>query len=292
MSTFMDKQLLEPYTYLSEVPGKEVRSHLISSFNKWLGLNKDIMLKIREIVQMLHNASLLIDDIEDNSKMRRGLPVAHTVFGIPLTINCANYVYFLAMDKCNQLGKPEATQIFIEELISLHKGQGKDIYWRDTNSCPTEEQYKEMVLEKTGGLFRLAVRLMQVFSASKSDFIPLVNYLGLYFQIRDDYINLQSSTYMVNKSFCEDLTEGKFSFPIVHSILSNTEDKWLLNILKQKTESKELKEAAVEYMSKMGSFKYTLQVMETYKTLVLEEIQKLGGNDELSTLIIELDSKL
>lgn len=67
-----------------------------------------------------------------------------------------------------------------------------------------------MVLDKTGGLFRLAVRVMQAFSTNKTDYIPLVNSLGLFFQIQDDYMNLQSEEYANNKSFCEDLTEGKY----------------------------------------------------------------------------------
>lgn len=102
--------------------------------------------------------NLRIDDIEDNSKLRRGVPVAHLIYGVPATINCANYMYFVAMQKCSDLGNPEATRIFIgivdidmtiEELINLHKGQGFDIYWRDNAVCPTEEQYKVMVSKST-----------------------------------------------------------------------------------------------------------------------------------------------
>jgi geranylgeranyl diphosphate synthase, type III len=62
---------------------------------------------------MLHNASLLIDDIQDNSKLRRGAPVAHSIYGVPLTINAANYVYFLAMQKALTLKHPDVTQIFV-----------------------------------------------------------------------------------------------------------------------------------------------------------------------------------
>jgi geranylgeranyl diphosphate synthase type 3 len=284
--------ILEPYKYLSEVPGKEVRALLIASFNKWLNIDDEQLHKIKMVIQMLHNASLLIDDIEDNSKLRRGVPVAHTVYGIASTINCANYVYFLAMDQCYHLGRPEAVQVFLEELLHLHRGQGYDIYWRDNNKCPSEEEYKMMVTEKTGGLFRLAVRLMQVFSENKTDFIPLVNDLGLFFQIRDDYINLQSEKYMLNKSFCEDLTEGKFSFPIIHAILKNPSDHRLQNILKQRTESTELKIYAVEYMKKMGSFEYTKKVIEEYRNSIMEKIDALGGNDQLKKVVEELWSSM
>eukprot|EP00002_Diphylleia_rotans_P019225 TRINITY_DN3721_c0_g1_i4.p1 TRINITY_DN3721_c0_g1~~TRINITY_DN3721_c0_g1_i4.p1 ORF type:complete len:223 (-),score=43.26 TRINITY_DN3721_c0_g1_i4:749-1417(-) len=188
-----EKALFQPYLYTVREPGKEVRSRLIHAFDCWLRISKEKLESIKEIVRQLHNASLIIDDIEDNSVLRRGLPVAHSIYGIALSINSANYVYFIAMQKCIELGSPGTLSVFAEELIHLHRGQGFDIYWRDNCICPSEEEYRNMVLGKTGGLFRLAVRLMQTFSENDSDFLPLVNALGLFFQIRDDYINMQSS---------------------------------------------------------------------------------------------------
>eukprot|EP00126_Sphaerothecum_destruens_P012950 Sdes_comp22154_c0_seq1m20671 len=225
--------LTEPYTYLAQYPGKEIRSLLMKSFDVWLKVPCDRFKTIEEIVRMLHTSSLLVDDIEDNSKLRRGVPTAHKIFGIPQTLNCANYMYFQALQKVLLLNSPEAVNIFTEEMIELHRGQGLDIYFRDHQACPSEQQYKEMVERKTAGLFRLAIKLMQLFSENTQDFIPLVNILGLYFQIRDDYANLSSLQYMKSKSFCEDLSEGKFSFPIIHSILSDPMNTQLVNILKQ-----------------------------------------------------------
>jgi geranylgeranyl diphosphate synthase type 3 len=60
-----------------------------------------------------------IDDIEDNSKLRRGIPVAHLIYGIPATINCANYMYFLALQQCGNLGNSQATSIFIGSNLFL-----------------------------------------------------------------------------------------------------------------------------------------------------------------------------
>ena len=79
-----------------------------------------------------------------------------------------------------------------------------------------------MVNNKTGGLLRLAVRLLHAESVETRDLIPLANLVGVLFQIRDDYMNLASANYTKEKGFCEDLTEGKFSFPVIHSILQTT----------------------------------------------------------------------
>ncbi|XP_024617219.1 geranylgeranyl pyrophosphate synthase isoform X6 [Neophocaena asiaeorientalis asiaeorientalis] len=81
--------LLEPYKYLLQLPGKQVRTKLSQAFNHWLKVPEDKLQIIIEVTEMLHNASLLIDDIEDNSKLRRGFPVAHSIYGIPSVINSA-----------------------------------------------------------------------------------------------------------------------------------------------------------------------------------------------------------
>ncbi|KAI8424034.1 hypothetical protein MSG28_002670 [Choristoneura fumiferana] len=94
---------------------------------------------------------------EDNSILRRGIPVAHSIYGVASTINAANYVMIIALEKTLELGHP----------------MGMEIYWRDNFHCPSEEEYKEMTVKKTGGLFMLAIRLMQLFSENKSDFSKL-----------------------------------------------------------------------------------------------------------------------
>ena len=71
--------LLEPFNYYGKLPGKGIRPRMIAAFNQWLQVPDAVISRIAEITQKLHNASLMIDDIEDNSKLRRGTPVAHVV---------------------------------------------------------------------------------------------------------------------------------------------------------------------------------------------------------------------
>jgi geranylgeranyl diphosphate synthase, type III len=88
--------------------------------------------------------------------------VAHSIFGVPQTINSANYVYFRALNEVQSMHNPRAVLVFTEELLNLHRGQGMDLFWRDTLTCPSEADYIEMINNKTGGLYRLALKLMQV----------------------------------------------------------------------------------------------------------------------------------
>ncbi|KAF9347391.1 geranylgeranyl pyrophosphate synthetase [Mortierella sp. NVP85] len=145
-----------------------------------------------------------------------------------------------------------------------------------------------MVNDKTGGLLRLAVKLMQEASSSQVDYVPLVELLGIHFQIRDDFMNLQSSQYSNNKGFCEDLTEGKFSFPIIHSIRSNPNNRTLLSILKQRPTEPELKRHAIKIMNSTGSFDYCRTRLAEYEKLARDEIHRLGGNARLELTLDRL----
>ncbi len=134
-----------------------------------------------------------IDDIQDGSELRRGSPAAHCVFGTAQSINSANYAYFLAQQELLSLESPAKTmQIFIEELLNLHRGQGIELFWRETLTVPSEDDYLLMISNKTGGLFRLATRLMQAVSSTTYNILPLAELVGLIFQIRDDHQNLCS----------------------------------------------------------------------------------------------------
>ncbi|KAF2665159.1 terpenoid synthase [Microthyrium microscopicum] len=323
-SSEKEKVLLGPFEYLYGQPGKDIRGQLVSAFNEWLQVPEDKLAVITKVVGMLHTASLLVDDVEDSSLLRRGEPVAHNIFGVPQVINSANYVYFLALQELSTLNNPLCIQIFTEELLNLHRGQGMDLFWRDTLTCPTEADYLEMVSNKTGGLFRLAIKLMEAesttlrksgstalqdttsvpkespatagadqtqantsakstSSASELTCVPLTTTIGLLFQILDDLLNLCSTTYHSRKGLAEDLTEGKFSFPVVHAIRAQPSNLVLLNVLRQRTQDIEVKRYAVDYLEKCGSFEYTRRVIAELERKAIKEIgrleEKIGGRE-------------
>ena len=290
--TAQDEILLEPFTYLLRKKGKDIRPKLLKAFNVWLKVPDEKVKLIGDIIQMLHNSSLLVDDIQDNSVLRRGNPCAHKIYGVASTINSANYVYFIGLEKILELNNPEAVHIFKESMLELHRGQGMEIYWRDTFMCPTENEYRDMTVRKTGGLFNLAVKLMQLFSNNEEcpqyNYVELTSLLGLYFQIRDDYANLCLDEYFANKSFGEDLTEGKYNFPIIHAIKKYPKDNRLNNILRQRTQDIDVKKYAIKILEDAGSFRYTRDQMRLLDNKIRAEIGKLNGNDVLIRVMDDL----
>eukprot|EP00744_Colponema_vietnamica_P002697 GILI01004199.1.p1 GENE.GILI01004199.1~~GILI01004199.1.p1 ORF type:complete len:341 (+),score=65.55 GILI01004199.1:96-1118(+) len=309
------EELLAPFTHVCSLSSKGIRSKLVDAFNAWFFLPEALANEVKVCVDMLHNASLLIDDIEDGSELRRGAPAAHRVFGTPLTLNCANQVYFIALQKVMSLpalavalsndasSQPslrehytsnlasitvELSRIFTEEMITLHEGQGMDILWRDTYRCPSMDEYDTMVLKKTGGLFRLALRMMMTLAPPhpylteerKQQFTLLVETIGVFFQTLDDYLNVSNEQYHQNKTFCEDLTEGKFSYPIIHSVhvAQAMCDQRLFHILKQRPTDIAVKQFCVRLMEETGSLEATRARVESLRQDVYRTLDTIGGS--------------
>ncbi|TEB20764.1 farnesyltranstransferase [Coprinellus micaceus] len=292
-----EKALLAPYTYIVSIPGKDLRTQLLRAFNSWYNLPDHTFNVISEVVGMLHNASLLFDDIEDYTELRRGQPVAHRVFGLPQTINTAAYAMFVAMSKLYTIPnlQPSTHQtlmdIFLEEIIELHRGQGLEIYWRETGTCPSEEEYFCMIKQKTGGLFRLGVRLMAACSPDVNvDSTSVVDLFSVFFQVRDDVMNLDSGDYAAAKGFAEDLTEGKFSFPVVHAIsVSPAGDSYVLDTLQTHPTDLDVKIALVEHLRhKTKSLEYARALLRDLERKLAGEVGRLGGNKGLEGIMKKL----
>jgi len=299
-------RLLAPFNYVYLQNGKKMRDQFISGINHWYKLETSLASKISVLWDKLHNASLVIDDIEDYSELRRGKPAAHLVYGVPLSINAANYMYFEVLGDLMELKNPEDITIFTEQMLILHHGQGMDLYWRDhhefkesediisiqneeidfSSQFPKEEDYMDIIVKKTSGQFVFAFRLMNAFSQEKDkDGLRLGELVGLCFQIRDDLMNLVSAEYTDTKGFCEDISEGKLSFPVIHALNKNSFSKEkrlrLWNILRMKTTDPEIKEEALDILEESGAISYTETLLFKLKLEIKAEIDKLGGNPVL-----------
>ena len=342
----VDDKSLEPWRYLMSLPGKNVRDQLIDAFQAWFQVEDDSLVLIKQIVGFLHSASLIVDDIEDHSDKRRGFDAAHIKFGVDKSLNAANYVYFLALEKVLTLQSTKAVEVFTSEMLNLHRGQGCDIWWRVDGRVPSVAEYDQMVKDKTGGLFRLAVKLMGCMSSSTSSpdvrsfalsndsdaavpwsplgagetqaggrartttlspkdalhyQVELCNALAVFFQIRDDVINIASPVFHEKKGFAEDITEGKLSFPVIYTVFKLGGDAdpdvrakatELLTILRLQTLDVNKKKRAIAILCEAGAIEATLERLASIRQVLDKLVADLGGNPALTKIIAVLWSDL
>ena len=107
-------------------------------------VNKTKYFVITFVVELCIILHCRIDDILDNAVLRRGIPAAHTIYGVPSTINAVIYANFMELNRVQRLNHPKAMALCIEHLAVLYNGIGMDVYWRDNYTCPSVEEYQEM----------------------------------------------------------------------------------------------------------------------------------------------------
>ncbi|KAL4790061.1 terpenoid synthase [Aspergillus venezuelensis] len=285
-----------PYQYIASLPSKNIRNKFIDALNLWFEVPPLALSSIKRIVEYLHHSSLMLDDIEDDSTLRRGKPCTHMLYGNAQTINAANYAFVSAFAEVQKLHSPSATAILIREVQNMHRGQSLDLSWKYHTYCPTIDEYMMMVDNKTGAMFRLCVQLMQVESSipchkiTQSDFITQ---LGRYFQIRDDYQNLVSAEYTTQKGFCEDLDEGKISLPLIYTIMDSSPEALVVKGIfhhrpREGGLPMHLKEYILARMEEKGALSATHSLLQEMQKELLEGLHLVEKSFGSKNALVEL----
>ncbi|XP_063925300.1 terpene synthase-like [Zophobas morio] len=185
--------------------------------------------------------------------------------------------------------KDIAVDDFITLGIRFFTGQGMEIYFRDIQQCPTFDDYKVQVLGKSNAVLKWGVQMLE-FCAKKENTNfseDLYTKIGLVLQIYDDYLNLHSAKYATVRVFCDDLDEGKFTFPMIHGIQSHPNDHRLLDMLKRRPLDMESKKLFVDILESFGSFEYTRRELEKLKIGILTDADSMnmGKNPYLERIL-------
>ncbi|GFG17279.1 geranylgeranyl pyrophosphate synthase [Aspergillus udagawae] len=293
-----DQICMAPFNYIKALPGKNTLVKFINCLGVWFSVPDDIASVLKEVAVMLFNSTLLLDDIEDGSTLRRGRPAAHLEFGLSQTVNTATFLHAEVVGRILKHLGPDCLKIILEEIKTLARGQALDLNWTFNKTRPALNEYFIMVDHKTGGFFRLLLRALCSLTSTEvdPDLEHLITLIGRYYQIRDDYQNLASDEYTAKKGFCDDLDEGKFSFPVLHLLEHSSKSDELFNIIYRQDKKAQMSHAdklhILAEMKECGSLTYTLEVLEKLFTTMMETLdrveEKTGKNKPLRCLMLML----
>lgn len=228
--------LLETTRSLVDLGGKRWRPLLLVLCSCAQSNNNPDNLKmaysLAPLVEFVHTASLIHDDIEDHSETRRGKPAAYITYGMDTAINAGSWLYFQAATcieklNCSVQMKKNLYSVYTMELRRLHLGQAMDIAWhRNTEKIPTVNEYLAMVKNKTGTLSSLSAKIGTLCGGGDEEKIltagSVASEIGAGFQIIDDVINLTTGN--PGKKRGDDIVEGKKSLPVLMFVQSAAEE--------------------------------------------------------------------
>jgi geranylgeranyl diphosphate synthase, type I len=214
-----------------EASGKYIRPILLLLVTEAAGGNWEHALPAAAAVELLHNFSLIHDDIEDNSPLRRGRPTLWKNWGVPQAVNTGDVLFTLAhiaLLRLSENSTPqtvlEATRTLLVTCLALTQGQYLDISYEDKRTLPLEA-YWPMIQGKTASLISACTTLGALIAEapfSRLEFFRKFGLdLGLAFQVQDDILGIWGDDSQTGKSSASDLLSGKKSLPVLFGLSQN-----------------------------------------------------------------------
>jgi octaprenyl-diphosphate synthase len=198
--------------------GKRLRPALVLLISKMLGAGGDRGVRYGAVVEMIHTATLIHDDIIDESDLRRGQPTANHEWGNQTTVLVGDWLYTRSMDICLEFGDVEVMRLLTAATLQMTEGEILADQVRGRTEI-SEELYMDITRRKTAELFSAACALPALFQPSTLHLTePLQEFgrdLGLCFQLTDDLLDFTSRRSKLGKPVMADLREGRATLPII-----------------------------------------------------------------------------
>jgi len=207
--------------YIIMSGGKRLRPLLVILAARALGYAGDKHITLAAIVEFIHTATLLHDDVVDASELRRGRATANSVFGNEASVLTGDFLYSRAFEMMVDVGNMRVMDILANATNVIAEGevlQLLNIHDPDVS----EEQYFKVIYGKTAKLFEAAARLGAVLNASSPEIEQAMatygRHLGTAFQLIDDVLDYSSDSATLGKNVGDDLAEGKPTLPLIHAL--------------------------------------------------------------------------
>ena len=222
------KQLYDAASHLIIHGGKRLRPYLVLKSCQMLGGKQSDAISAASAVEMIHNFTLVHDDIMDNDEMRHGVTTTLKKFDIPLAILAGDVLYSKAYNTISSKSKLSSnyTTQLVSKLskacIEICEGQVNDIKFAENKRIPTEKEYIKMIEKKTAVLFEVSCAMGAICAKRKQRDVKNLSAfgknLGIAFQITDDLIGIIGDSKITKKPVGNDIREGKKSLPIILAI--------------------------------------------------------------------------
>lgn len=271
--------------------GKRLRPLLVIYSALCSKYNKDMksLYRLGAIIELVHTASLLHDDVIDEAEMRRGVVSSNRLFGNEASILTGDYMYSLAYNMVLHYEDKRIAKKISEAAYILSEGEIKELE-NTRNIKLTEEEYLEIIYMKTGVLIEASSIVGAMFAGCGEEKIKLFSEmgknLGIAFQVYDDVLDYMGTEEEMGKETMKDIREGKITMPLIYSLHKDNE---LVNISKDFSVKTEELLKIKRIVEKRGGIDYSLKKAKNYAERARKAISSIESSSEKEALEALID---
>jgi octaprenyl-diphosphate synthase len=269
--------------YLREGGGKRIRPSLLLLAAHLLDYSGPSAIRLGAVVEMVHTATLVHDDIIDGASIRRGRPSPNTTWGNEKCVLAGDWLYMQAF----KVALEEKNLRVLDLLISLTQQmvEGELLQIQKLGKAVSEAEYYDLIFRKTACLFSTSMRLGAVLAgATETQEEKLAAYgraVGLSFQIVDDVLDLTATEEVLGKPVASDLREGKTTLAVIHAFDHGTarERQTIQRVLDDRSFENVSREQIREILRRNGSVEYAMAAADRYAEQSRQALASLSDSD-------------
>lgn len=267
--------------YIVEAGGKRLRPLLVLLASKSLGYSGPQHIDLATIIEFIHTATLLHDDVVDLSSFRRNRATVNAKWGNAPSVLVGDFLYSRAFQMMVAIGDRDVMEILSEATNTI--AEGEVLQLENTGDVDTtEERYLQVIHFKTARLFEAAAQLGAVIAGSNTHNREALrrfgHHLGMAFQLVDDVLDYTGDSETLGKNAGDDLAEGKPTLPLIYSMRhgSGSEAERIRSALRRR-DSSDLA-AILHCVSRCGALDYTREMAKRESETALTCLEELPGS--------------
>lgn len=286
------KEIIE---YVMTCGGKRVRPLVLLLSSHALDYQGAKQIDLAAVIELIHTATLLHDDVVDSSTLRRGHRTAHTIWGSEASVLVGDFLYSRAFQIVVDLRNQNILDIFAQATHYIAEGEIMQLV-NCKNADTTEKFYFEIIQRKTARLFEIAAQLGAILATESKDAISAFQifgkHLGLAYQLIDDALDYSQSAEQTGKNIGQDIAEGKATLPFIYAMRkSKGADLTLLRNAISKGDAKHL-QTILGIIESTDAIQYTSNAAKEHINRAKESLSKINetaylkGLKELSDFVV------
>ena len=273
--------------YIINSGGKRIRPLLLLLCAKANDYQGDYHYSMAVVIELIHTATLLHDDVVDQSKTRRGQETANELWGNAPSVLVGDFLYSRAFEIMVEPNSMEIMKILSKATNQISEGEVLQLL-NIKNSKVTQSEYYRVIERKTACLFKAACQIAGFLSKADQKIIDAMGSFGMHlgnaFQIIDDTLDYESDSEIIGKEVGDDLSEGKVTLPMIYAIekTNKTQNKILTDAI-ENADASNINQI-VEILLEVNAFKFSRDIAKEESTKALKAINLLQGSEYKTAL--------